>query len=251
MSQLSERQSVQTKEFKASVVPVVCDWDASSRRPGTSWNSAYWRSMGLISLSNDVVYIERRYGELVPDILAGAVDQIARRQRSPLTLGGDHRLSYSAIESLYHHHGPFEVHHFDAHHDSHSEKVLSNYTVFAFVRDRLGLPVYLHGCRESDHSFVVPSPGAPRLEKAYISVDLDYLDPIVFPAVSFPEPVPEGRVYSEAVLRDSIRVIGRQHEVIGADIVEWKAGISRPEHTGLVERILETLYLSFAGEAIT
>ncbi|CAM3351920.1 arginase family protein [Stackebrandtia soli] len=222
------------------VRPIVCDWDASSRKPGTGHNAHVWRELlpEVPGLAAPVV-VNRRLGELVPVALTAVVSAALADGERPLVLGGDHRLSFSVLRAVCGYYDRPLVHHFDAHHDAHPSPSISNFSVFDHAARRLGVPVTRYGCREANPP-LPPSPVGP-VSSAYISIDLDYLDPKLFGGVSFPEPVPDGLVVTPESLCDNISRIGDEFPVIGADLVEWRADAENPTEVAIVIEVLKGL----------
>jgi len=204
--------------------PVVCEWDGSSCKPGPSRNTDVWQDVlaEVDGLAPPVV-LNRRLGELLPTALTACVSLILDAGEQPLILGGDHRVSYSALTAVTHCVGSVKVHLFDAHHDAHPGQVLTNFSVFHFATHRLGLRGERYGCREGgprpSPAPVAMSPG--RAHYAYVTVDLDYLDPAVFSSVSFPVKTPPGMECTVDVLAAEVWRIGGELPIIGCDLVEW------------------------------
>lgn len=221
------------------VRPIVCDWDASSRRGGPGGNGPAWRDLLTGVRTAGPIVLNRRLGEVLPAALTATVADVLVAGDRPLVLGGDHRLSYSALTAVAHTVGPVDVELFDAHHDAHPGQVLSNFTVFRFVVERLGLGVARHGCREDRPP--APLQQFPPAGRAYLSVDLDYLDPAGFGSVNFPVPVPVGMTCTPRTLSDGIRAVAAGRPVIGCDLVEWCAERATDAERTVVAGVLADL----------
>lgn len=152
----------------------------------------------------------------------------------PLSLGGDHSVTYPIVAALAELHGPLNILHFDAHpdlYDDYEGDALSHASPFARIMERghagrlvqFGIRTLNRHCREQAERFAVeiiemqafapervPIPGAPL----YISIDLDGFDPAFAPGVAHHEP---GGPSVREVLQVLQRVPGG---IVGADIVE-------------------------------
>lgn len=213
--------SAVSAERPARVRPVICDWDGSSARPGPSQNSPIWR--GLLPRVTGLlppIVLNRRLGEVIPAAVTACISGLIDAGERPLLLGGDHRLTYSALQAVVHHHGALDVHHFDAHHDAHPSVTLNNFSLFRYAADRLGVGVIRHGVRERDEP---PAPAPLGTQQTYVSVDIDCLDPAVLSSVSFPVAPSAGMNCGLDALRTEIERLGLTQAVVAADLVEWCA----------------------------
>ena len=169
--------------------------------------------------------------EMIRDAVAAAV----RDGRVPLLLGGDHSVSFPAVEAAAAALGPVNILHFDAHPDIYDDfegNPLSHASPFARIMERglarrlvqVGIRTLNRHCREQAERFgveivemrhfapeSVPLPGGPL----YLSIDLDGFDPAFAPGVSHHEP-------GGLSVRDVLAVLERvRAPVVGADIVEY------------------------------
>jgi arginase family enzyme len=234
--------------------PIICNWDASSLIPGPSRNADAWRP--LLSEHPDLeppLVLNRRLGEAIPSALAACCLVVIDDGQVPLLLGGDHRLSFSVLDAISHRYGRATVHQFDAHHDAHADVMVTNYSVFRYAETELGHHVVRYGCRETPPTHPIGN-GRPVLRSssaAYVSIDLDYLDPAEFGCVSFPSPVPSDMTCSVDTLVGQLRQIGASGScVVGADVVEWCGDRATDDERDQVRRILRAtieMLLSSAG----
>jgi len=220
-------------------------------KPGPSGNALVWRDvLREVDGLADPIVLNRRLGELLPAAATACIAAVLADGEKPLLLGGDHRLSYCALTALAHYVGPVEVNLFDAHHDAHPGQTLSNFTVFRFAAERLGLPVHRHGCREQGQhppESRVP-PGTPLPHHAYVTIDLDYLDPAIFTSVSFPTPTPDGMVCTVDTLAELVADVSCRLPVVGCDVVEWCAERASNDEIDQVSSILRTVLTAMAAE---
>lgn len=182
---------------------------------------------GDLPLSDtDVAADDTRIAETINETLAvGAV---------PLSLGGDHAVTYPLIAAIAARHGPVSILHFDAHPDLYADfegNPRSHASPFARIMEaghakrlvQLGIRTLNHHCREQAERFgveIIPMAGfhadkVPVLEgPLYISIDLDGIDPSEAPGVAHPEP-------GGLTVREVLAVLVRQNaQIVGADIVE-------------------------------
>jgi len=153
---------------------------------------------------------------------------------APLSLGGDHSVTFPILKAVAAAHGPVNVLHIDAHpdlYDDYDGDRYSHASPFARALDagainnlvqvgiRARSPVYADFAEK--HGVVMLAPdeaGAVPYEKLaaplYVSIDLDGLDPAFAPGVSHPEP---GGLTTREVLGVLKRLSARP---VGADIVE-------------------------------
>lgn len=154
----------------------------------------------------------------------------------PLMIGGEHLVSYPAIESVFEKYKDLHVIHFDAHTDLRDEfkgERLSHATVLRRVWDFVGDgKIYQFGIRSGDGEEFRWAETHTKLTKfntngfkeavkeigdkpVYITIDLDVLDPSVFPGTGTPEA--GGITFNEMMeaLKDMQGL-----NVVGADLVE-------------------------------
>jgi len=164
------------------------------------------------------------------------INEIIERGALPLTLGGDHAITYPIMRAIKQANGPVNIMHFDAHPDlyedfegnpySHAspfarimEKGLAKRLVQVGIRtlnghqreqvERYG--VECHEMKDADLSSI----GADFDGPVYISLDMDALDPAFAPGVSHHEP-------GGLSTRDVMGIIQRiPNRIVGADIVEY------------------------------
>jgi agmatinase len=152
----------------------------------------------------------------------------------PLSLGGDHAITYPIMRAIHAKHGPVGILHFDAHPDLYHEydgnplshacpfaRIMENELASRLVQvgiralnghqreqaERFG--VEIHEMKDFDPSSFTPDFSGP----VYLTIDMDALDPAYAPGVSHHEP-------GGLSVRTLIDIIHRlKGTVIGADIV--------------------------------
>jgi arginase len=169
-----------------------------------------------------------------PTLIRGAVAAAAEAGVVPISLGGDHMVTYPCVAALAQSHGPLNILHFDAHpdlYDDYGGDPLSHASPFARIMEgghagrlvQFGIRTLNSPCREQARRFGVeivemrdfapervPIPEPPL----YISIDLDGFDPAFAPGVSHHEP-------GGPSVREFLDVLKRvRGPIVGADIVE-------------------------------
>jgi arginase family enzyme len=240
---------------RAYIRPIICNWDGSSRIPGPSGNADAWRP--LLSEHPDLhppLVLNRRLGEAIPPALTACCLAVIDDGQAPLLLGGDHRLTFSVLDAISHRFGRATVHQFDAHHDAHADVMVNNYSVFRYAETELGHHVVRYGCREAPPAHPIRNgrrAAQPSANSAYVSIDLDYLDPAGFSCVSFPSPVPAGMTCSVDTLVAELRRIGASGPpVVGADMVEWCGDRATDREREQVRRTLSATIEMLTSSAI-
>ena len=153
----------------------------------------------------------------------------------PLVLGGDHRLTHAVLGAFRHRFERLTVHHVDAHHDAHRAATVNNYSFFYHMR-HWPIRTVRYGVREADGDAigrVDVDPGGP----SYVTVDIDYLDPSLMSAVSFPMGGDEARRFTPESLISTLRSL-RSEEVVGADLMEWCGPQATTPETDRVRAVL-------------
>lgn len=205
--------------------------------------------------------------ELVGTVLdAGAI---------PLVLGGDHSITEPEVRACAERHGPLGLIHFDTHTDTAEElygKKLSHGTVmrtlvdgglvdgnryaqiglrgywpeeeeFAWQRER-GIVHFTMGdiLRDGLAPVLVAAVAAVGEGPAFVTVDVDVLDPAVAPGTGTPEP---GGLSARELLY-ACREVASNLDVVGADVVEV-APIGPRDVTALIaDRIVRELLTGIA-----
>jgi arginase len=171
-------------------------------------------------------------------LIADAVAAAARAGSIPIILGGDHAISFPAVEGVAAIHGLIDILHFDAHPDLYDDfegDPHSHASPFARIMERglarslvqVGIRTLNRHCREQAERFGVeviemrdfaPDRVSIPAGPLYISIDLDGFDPAFAPGVSHHEP-------GGLSVRDVLAVLRRvSSPVVGADIVEYNPG---------------------------
>jgi agmatinase len=169
-----------------------------------------------------------------PAIEAGVTALLDQGER-PVSLGGDHSITYPILKAFARKHPDLTILHFDAHPDLYDEfegNRLSHACPFARIMEsalakrliQIGVRTLNAHQREQANKFgveVIEMRSLPAYEHlraagpVYISFDLDVLDPAFAPGVSHREP--GGMSVREAIAH--LHAIDA--EIVGADIVEY------------------------------
>ncbi|HCC00887.1 MAG TPA: agmatinase [Ruminococcaceae bacterium] len=164
------------------------------------------------------------------------VSHIVQANKRPLMIGGEHLVTLPALQAVYEKFPDICLIHFDAHTDLRMDYLgekLSHATVMRRIWERLGDDRMFQfgirsGLREEfiwarTHTHLYPF-NLDKLEGSvplfkdrplYVTVDLDVLDPAVFPGTGTPEP---GGVSFQELLHALCALRGLH--IVGADVVE-------------------------------
>ena len=225
----------------------------TSFRPGTRFGPEYIRreSFGLETYSpyldadlTDIAVTDIGDLELCPgdasaslDIIFRRAEDILRDGKRPFMLGGEHLVTLGAVRAAAARFPGLHIVHFDAHADLRDDYLgvkLSHACVLRRCHELLGDGrIHQFGIRSGDRSEFVWGEkhvftrlfDFTGLEKAltelkglpvYFTVDLDVLDPSVFPGTGTPEP--GGVTFDE--LRRAVTAVCREADVVACDINE-------------------------------
>ncbi|MDQ0459434.1 agmatinase [Clostridium sardiniense] len=238
---------------KSSVVVFGAPFDSTtSFRPGTRFASQTMRleSWGLESYSpyqDDDLYdmnifdggdLELPFGNTEGSLkcIEDFATKVVEDFKIPAMIGGEHLVTLGAFRGVFKKYPDVHVIHFDAHadlRDSYLEQKLSHATVLHRVWDLVGDDkIFQFGIRSGDreeflwgkdHVFTNKF-NCDNLEYAiekvkehpvYVTIDLDVLDPSVFPGTGTPEP---GGIEFNTLLNSILKLKGLN--IVGFDINE-------------------------------
>jgi len=193
----------------------------------------------------------------VSSAIEAAIGAVVDSGKRPVSLGGDHSITYPIVKAVARHYSNLTIFHFDAHPDLYEEfegNRLSHACPFARIMEaglakrlvQVGIRTMNGHQREQAKRFGVEVVGMrdlPALAKlkasgpVYITFDMDVLDPAFAPGVSHREP--GGMTVREAVAH--LHAIGG--EIVGADVVEYNpvqdvAGMTGTVAAKIVKEIL-------------
>jgi arginase len=219
----------------ASAPPLI---RAALRSEHSNMTAENGLELGTDILLQDGGDLPLREGASDFDLIREAAASAARAGAVPILLGGDHSVSFPAVEGVCAVHGPVDILHFDAHSDLYEDfggDPHSHASPFARIMERglarrlvqVGIRTLNRHLREQAERFGVetvemrdfapervPIPAGPL----YISIDLDGFDPAFAPGVSHHEP-------GGLSVRDVLAVLRRvAAPIVGADIVEYNPG---------------------------
>ena len=180
--------------------------------------------MGLVEESLDIIYDVSR--------------KIVFDNKKPMMIGGEHLVTFPVVKALMEKYPNLHIIHLDAHTDLRDEflgRKLSHATVIRRCYDILGDgKIFQFGIRSGDkHEFDFAKNGHTYMQKfnfdglddiiekikdkpVYITIDLDVLDPAVFPGTGTPEP--GGMTFKD--LLNAMKSFEKLNNVVGADLVE-------------------------------
>lgn len=252
---LSVFQSCDANYDEANVIIFSSPMDATcSFRPGTrfagpsirqesigmEWYSPYFDRDLKDYKTCDIGDLDLPMGDVEADLdeISRVTADILSDGKKTMMIGGEHLVTLGTIREYVKKYPDLHIIHFDAHTDLREEflgRELSHATVLRKCYDLLGDGrIYQFGIRSGDSSeFKWAAEGHTHLRKfdlvgldecikalkdkpVYITIDLDVLDPSIFPGTGTPEA--GGITYKE--LQQAILDMRGLNNIIGADIVE-------------------------------
>ena len=264
---------------EAELVLYGAPYDSTtSFRPGTRFGSRAIRSesyglelyspyqdaelQGLVLDSGD---LELPFGDPAPALamIEARAAEILQGGKIPFLLGGEHLVTLGAVRAAAKAHPDLHILHFDAHADLRADYLgspLSHACVLRRCHELVGDGrIWQFGIRSGDkaefdwgkghvftHKFDLEGLGealdALQGKPVYLTVDLDVLDPSVFPGTGTPEP---GGVSFDA-LRRAVTDACRRLKIVAADVNELSphydaSGISTAAACKIVREMLIAL----------
>jgi len=189
---------------------------------------------GVYEDAGDLALASLAENDAFAAIEGGASALIAHGKR-PVSLGGDHSITYPIVKAFARRYQELTIFHFDAHPDLYDEfegNRLSHACPFARIMEaglakrlvQVGIRTLNRHQREQAQRFgveVIEMRALPAYEKlkaagpVYLTFDMDVLDPAFAPGVSHREP--GGMSVREAIAH--LHAI--EGEIVGADVVEY------------------------------
>jgi agmatinase len=186
---------------------------------------------GIYEDSGDLVLTEENWAAAIE----AGVGALMKRGKRPVSLGGDHSITYPIVRAVAKKFPGLTIFHFDAHPDLYDEfegNRLSHACPFARIMEaglarrlvQVGIRTLNRHQREQAKRFgvaIVEMRGLPAYERlktagpVYITFDMDVLDPAFAPGISHREP--GGMSVREAIAH--LHAI--EGEIVGADLVEY------------------------------
>lgn len=229
-----------------------------------SANEATEAGIDVMSRLDDVgdLELDNEIGsESDADRITEKLDGLFRDRRRPISLGGDHAVTYPILRAARRHYDDLTVVHIDAHPDLYDDfggNRLSHASPFARALEescmrrlvQLGIrTANPHGRRQADR-FGVEMVAARELDRfdpaslvgpIYLSIDLDGLDPSEAPGVSHHEP-------GGLTMREVLTIVDEiPSPLVGADVVELNP--SR-DVVGMTAMVAAKLVKEIAGRMI-
>ncbi len=204
------------------------------------------------------------------DIITEAARLVRRNCRVPVFVGGDHAITFPIVRAF--DDAPLTLIQFDAHQDYTDEKYGVRYSHDNHMRRSSELPhvrqivnIGLRGVLERfepweaaqrDGVIIVPAErivreGVPaalaslprrakRATQAYVTIDIDVLDPAGAPGTGYPEP--GGINYYQ--LKEALLLVAKQYDIVGFDLTEVDPIY---DAAGVTPRIAAKLMLDLLG----
>lgn len=238
---------------EASVILFGAPFDGTtSFRPGTRFAPTAIRpdSYGIETYSpyldldiedysiGDIGDIDLPFGHTTKalDLIEETAQTIVDAQKKPLMIGGEHLVSLPVIKALAKKYPDLHIIHFDAHTDLREDylgETLSHASVIRRAWDILGDErIYQFGIRSGlkaefkwakshttlrrfDTEGLANAIQSLKGKPVYLTIDLDVLDPSIFPGTGTPEP---GGITMKELL-DAL-ILLKELPLVGADVVE-------------------------------
>lgn len=190
-----------------------------------------------------------------------AVGELLEKDEHPVSLGGDHSVTYPILKAFSRHYPELTIVHFDAHPDLYQEfegNRMSHACPFARIMEeqlatrllQIGIRNMNGHEREQAEKFgatIVQMSGLPAYDRlkihgqVYVSFDMDVLDPAFAPGISHREP--GGMTVREAIAH--LHAIGGT--MVGADIVEYNP---RQDVSGMTATVTAKILKEILGKMI-
>lgn len=188
-------------------------------------------------------------------------EQLLADKKIPVMIGGEHLVSYPVVKAIYDEYKDLVILHFDAHadlRDDYLDEKFSHATVMRRIWDLVGDGcIYQFGIRSGDKEEFIWAKDHIFMNKfnchnlneviqklghrpVYITIDLDVLDPSIFPGTGTPE---AGGIFFNDLM-EAIKLF-QTINIVGADVVELSphydhSGVS----TAVACKVLRELVLS-------
>jgi arginase len=202
-----------------------------------SSSSNYWSELG-VDLGAEGIYEDAgdlQFGQDAFAEIESSVGELVDRGLRPLSLGGDHSITFPLVRAVSKRVPDLTILHFDAHpdlYDDFENNRHSHASPFARIMEeklakrllQIGIRTLNRHQREQAERFgveIIEMRNVPALEKmkvqgpVYISFDMDVLDPAFAPGISHREP--GGMSVREAI--SHLHAI--EGQIVGADLVEF------------------------------
>jgi arginase len=202
-----------------------------------STSSNYWSELG-VDLGAEGIYEDAgdlQFGQDAFAEIESSVGELVDRGLRPLSLGGDHSITFPLVRAVSKRVPDLTILHFDAHpdlYDDFENNRHSHASPFARIMEeklakrlvQIGIRTLNRHQREQAERFgveIIEMRNVPALENmkvqgpVYISFDMDVLDPAFAPGISHREP--GGMSVREAI--SHLHAI--EGQIVGADLVEF------------------------------
>jgi agmatinase len=220
---------------------------------GIEWYSPYADKSLKDYPTSDIGDLELPMGDVEKSlsIIKKVTKDIVSANKLPIMIGGEHLASLPVLEVMHQQYPNLKVIHFDAHTDlreSFLGRKLSHATFLRHAHEFLGDgAIYQFGIRSGDKSEFEWAKQHTYLHKydldtleeiidklkdepVYVTLDLDVLDPSIFPGTGTPEP--GGITYKE--LLNAISNLNKLNNIVGFDMMELAPDLDNSHVSTLV-----------------
>jgi agmatinase len=189
----------------------------------------------------------------VLDIIYNAHKQLHADGKLPVMLGGEHLITLPAVRAAVEKYPDLNIVHFDAHTDLRDEYMgekLSHACVIRRCRELVGDGrIYTQGIRSGTREefewakkkCIIPD-DIPKCGNAYLTIDLDVLDPAEFPYT----PAPTANGLSAQTFLNILQLLKENYRIVGIGLFEYAPAKAK---VGLLTSIIDMgLRLNFEAD---
>lgn len=221
-----------TASGERKVKYVLAPYDSASRRCGVSESLDSWIAM---TEGRPRAHIAREHADIIPAQLQRRVGVALDEGMAPFVLGGDHSLTWFALQPVLERYGRVTVVHFDAHHDAYRSNILNHYTFIYHLQREMPVDIVPVGHR-FDCAATTPRLNRDVIGPVYVTIDVDYFCPDLVKNVGHAVDCSDlGHCDFDAFASSLAHITG---DVVAADLVEWKGSERQSPEFAFVERIL-------------
>jgi agmatinase len=156
-----------------------------------------------------------------------------------IIIGGDHSISYGCMKNF----PEAQIYLFDAHPDLIKEEgIITHGSFMQHFKNRSKIIGKRFKTKQEAEELITL--GEIETDKAYVSIDLDVLDPSIMPGVS--HPVSGG--WSLEQLKNEISKVSDRKKVVCIDIVEFSSIVETTKSIKAIEDLLRFVFQKFLNE---
>ena len=231
-------------ESQAILVVIPSDIGAYKRKGQKEGAKKIYKLIKKMRFAADVA----DYGELflnhfslknTHDTIEREIKDVKKYGKPLIIIGGDHSISYGCMKNF----PKAQIYLFDAHPDLIKEdKNITHGSFMQHFKNRAKIIGKRYKTKQEAEELITL--GEIETEKAYISIDLDILDPSIMPGVSHPV----SRGWSLEQLKKEVGKIFDEKQVVCIDITEFSAVVETTKSIKAIEDLLRFVFQKFLKE---